>query len=298
MLHAAIIYGARTVHDLRFYGGYFSDYEVYALVILLFHNRFDVLVPKRKFYLGVGILGLSVFLYLARSNFMQLFILVMAVKGYFILNKRALVAITSVILLTIISYSAVLYINPKRNGEGLEAFLYKVKMAPIEPFKNKINSDDYIDFNDNYRSVEFILTLQQVTYDGPKTVLFGKGLGSQVDLHREVFLGDMDLRYISVLHNGFMTVFLKAGLCGVILLLYSIVLLFRQRKESIPINKQVNFLLVGTAVFLLVSNWVLMGYYFTLDSKSILVGLFIAYKENIRRQDIRQVDATQTIEEH
>src|SRR5690606_39085144 len=37
MVHAVIVKGARTIHDLRFYSGYFGDFEVYALVILWFH---------------------------------------------------------------------------------------------------------------------------------------------------------------------------------------------------------------------------------------------------------------------
>jgi len=64
-----------------------------------------------------------------------------------------------------------------------------------------------------------------------------------------------------------------------VILLYSIFLLLNQKRSQIPIIKQFNYLMAGTAIFLLVSNWVLMGFYFTLDSKSILVGLMFAYKE-------------------
>ena len=110
-------------------------------------------------------------------------------------------------------------------------------------------------------------------------MILGSGLGSQIDLKQIVHLGDMDLRYISVLHNGFMTTYLKSGIIGVLILVFSIGFLFNQNRTNIPINQQINFLLIGTSVFLLVSNWVLMGYYFTQDSKSILVGLLFAYKE-------------------
>lgn len=278
MLDALIVKGVRNVHDLRFYGGYFSDFEVYALIILMFHKSFGIDLSRRHFYIGVTVIGLSSFLYLARSNFIQFFILLMAMKGYFVLNRRSIIAFASATIAVLIAYSAVLYINPKRNGKGFEAFLYKVKVAPIEPFKKRVNTRDYIDFNDNYRSVELNLTLHEVSSEGPMAVLFGKGLGSQVDLRQEVYLGDMLQRYISVLHNSFMTVYLKSGLVGVAILCYSIFMLFRPARSNIPIMKQVNYLLVGTAVFLLVSNWVLMGYYFTQDSKSMLVGIFFAYK--------------------
>lgn len=284
MLNAVVVYGVRTVSELRFYGGYFSDFEVYAFILLLFHRSFDISLSKRWYYTGLIVIGLSSFLYLARTHFIQFFILLMGLKGYLILNRRAIRAIGIAVLATLIAYSAVLYINPKRNGQGIEAFLYKIKIAPIEPFKMKIDTDDYIDFNDNYRSVEIILTLKQMAYSSTSTMIFGKGLGSQVDLKQDVYLGDIFQRHISVLHNSFMTVYLKSGILGVLILCFSIYLLYRQPRSDIPIIKNVNFLLMGTAIFLIISNYVLMGYYFTLDSKSILVGLLLGYKAIYIRQ--------------
>ncbi len=276
---AVVFFKAYTVNDLRLHGGYFSDFEIYVLVLILFHKEFNIELSRKRFYIMAFTVGISSFLYLSRTNFIQFFILFFALKGYFVLNKRAIIAILSLIAITIISYTIILYINPRRNGEGMEAFLYKIKVAPTEPFKSKIKTDDYIDFNDNYRSVETINTLKQMQNKGTEAVVLGAGLGSKVDLKQEVYLGDMKMRYISVMHNAFMTTYLKSGIVGIIILLFSIYLVYNQPKSSIPINNTINFMLVGTAIFLVVSNWVLMGYYFTEDSKSILVGFFIAYKE-------------------
>ena len=132
--------------------------------------------------------------------------------------------------------------------------LYKIKIAPTEPFKTKINADDWKDFNDNYRSYENIHTVKQLSLAGTNDVIYGQGLGSRVDLKKEVFLGDMLLRFISILHNGFMTVFLKSGLLGVFIYLYTIFLLVRQKKSNIPEIKNLDLLFVGTSFFLLFSN--------------------------------------------
>ncbi len=273
-----------SVNLIRQFSGFFSDFEVYALIIVLFHKRFDIDFSRKRFYLLAATIGVSAFLYLARTNFIQFFLLYMGMKGFFILNKRAIRAILVAVVVTLLSYSAILYINPRRNGEGFEAFLYKIKVAPTEPFKMKVRKDDYKDFNDNYRSVELTMTLQQMSIQDKTTIAFGKGLGSQVDLKQKVFLGDMFLRHISVLHNCFMTAYLKAGIFGILLMLFSIVLLYRQKKSDIPINHQVNLLIMGSAVFMLVSCWVLMGYYFTEDSKSILIGFLFAFKEITERK--------------
>jgi hypothetical protein len=228
-------------------------------------------------------------MYLSRTNFIQFFILLFALKGYFEVNRRLIVVLVSLTLATVIGYSAILYINPRRNGPGMEAFLYKIKVAPIEPFKTKINRGDWKDFNDNYRSHENIITVRQVTHQGNYSTIFGEGLGSKVDLKQKIWLGDMELRYISILHNGFMTVFLKSGLLGVFFLLVSIFLLFKKTRSDIPIVKQVDMIMIGSGLFMFVSCWVFMGYYFIADTKSIFIGFIICYREIIIKQERNSV---------
>lgn len=279
ILKTFLIYRNISVALLRDFCGFFSDFEVFALILVVFHRRFQLNFNKKIYYLLLITIGFSAFMYLSRTNFIQFIVLYLGVKGYYTLNRRAIIAVSSVVTISVILYSIVLFINPKRTGSGVEEFLYKIKVAPTEPFKSKVNASDYKDFNVNYRSVELIYTLKQIKNKGSQAMILGSGLGSQIDLKQIVHLGDMDLRYISVLHNGFMTTYLKSGIIGVLILVFSIGFLFNQNRTNIPINQQINFLLIGTSVFLLVSNWVLMGYYFTQDSKSILVGLLFAYKE-------------------
>jgi len=279
ILKTFLIYRNISVALLRDFCGFFSDFEVFALILVVFHRRFELNFNKKTYYLLLITIGFSAFMYLSRTNFIQFIVLYLGVKGYYTLNRRAIIAVSSVVTISVILYSIVLFINPKRTGSGVEEFLYKIKVAPTEPFKSKVNASDYKDFNVNYRSVELIYTLKQIKNKGSQAMILGSGLGSQIDLKQIVHLGDMDLRYISVLHNGFMTTYLKSGIIGVLILVFSIGFLFNQNRTNIPINQQINFLLIGTSVFLLVSNWVLMGYYFTQDSKSILVGLLFAYKE-------------------
>jgi hypothetical protein len=285
VFYGVIFVGFRNIHQIRTYSGYFSDFEVYVIVLLLFHRDFNLEISpiQKKWFLVV--LVLSSLFYLSRTNFIQFGILFLALKGFFVLNKRKLIALITVIFTGLILYSAIVYYNPRRNGKGIEAFMYKVKIAPTEPFKTKINTEDYKDFNDNYRSVENINTVKQMVNDGWFTVIFGKGLGSKVDLKKDVLLDSTKLRFIAVLHNGFMTVFLKSGILGVFLLFISIFLLFRKQKsEPLLINK-VNYLFTGTAFFLFISYWVFMGFYFKADTKSILIGLLLAYAEKIKREN-------------
>ncbi|WP_293874336.1 hypothetical protein [Flavobacterium sp.] len=282
-----LFFKALTVNDIRFRAGYFSDFEVYALIILLFHKKFELNLNRKKILFYSIFIGFSTFMYLARTNFIQFIILFLALKGYFEVNRRLIIVLLSIIIVSAIGYSAILYINPKRNGAGIEAFLYKIKVAPIEPFKTKINRENWKDLNDNYRSYENIMTVRQVSRDGFYSIIFGQGLGSQVDLKQKIWLGDMKLRYISILHNGFMTVFLKSGLLGVFFVIISIFLLFKKQKTDIPIVKQINYLMIGSGLFLIASYWVFMGYYFIADTKAIFLGFLICYRELALKDNIK-----------
>ncbi len=281
LISAVVIHRATTVADLRFHSGYFSDYEIYMFVILLFHKKFEIDYSRKKLLIYTVVIGFSAFMYLARTNFIQFLILFLALKGFFVINKKSILVISSILIFSVVGYTAIYKSNPRRSADGIEGFLYKLKVAPMEAFKTKINRHDWVEFNDNYRSYENIITVRTVTKDGIWTTLFGKGLGSQIDLKQEVYLGDMFLRHISILHNGFMIVLLKAGLIGILIYLFTITYFFRPVNSEVVLIRQINLLFLGTGIFLFVSNWVFLGFYNLTESKSILIGFLIAYRQKL-----------------
>lgn len=275
-----------SVNLLREYCGYHSDYEVYVLIILIFYKKFQINWSAKTVYFFILVVATSSFLYLSRTNFIELIILYVAMKGYFVINKRSIKVVTSVVVLVLLGYTAIYQSNPQRSGKGIEAFLYKIKIAPIEPFKTKINKEDWKDFNDNYRSYENILTVKQVSAEGTNAIVFGKGLGATINLGREIWTNDGELiQYIPILHNGFATVFLKAGIFGVFFLILFMYLLGKPKPSDLIAVKNINMLLIGTAIFLIVSNWVFMGLYLKLDNKSILLGFMICYREILMKSE-------------
>lgn len=286
VFYGIVFVGFRNIHQIRNYAGYFSDFEIYAIILILFCEKFGIQFSKKTKLTFISVLLISSVFYLSRTNFIQFGLLFLAMKGYFVPNKRNLSVLFTLLFAGLLCYSAIVFYNPKRNGKGIEAFLYKVKIAPTEPFKTKINTEDYKDFNDNYRSVENINTYKQMENDGTFTVLFGKGLGSKVDLKKDVWLDDTLLRHISILHNGFMTVYLKSGVIGVFLLFFTIFLLFRKQATRVPELTNLNYLITGTALFLFISYWVFMGFYFKADTKAILLGLIFAFSERIKSKNI------------
>lgn len=281
--YGIVIDGARNVREIRQSAGFFNDFEVYALVILVFKKQLNLNFSSKKSTIFLIILAISSFFYLARTNFIQFVILVIALKGFFVLNLRAIKVIVTTITLVIVGYTAICYYNPVRNGKGIDEFLYKIKMSPAEAFSTRINRDDWKQFNDNYRSYENIRTVQQLSNNN--TLFFGEGIGSQVDLKQKVFLGDMELRFISFLHNGFMTVLLKSGLLGLFIYLMSISFFFKRDKSPNQSLKNIHYLFIGTGVFLIVSNWVFTGFYNLIDTKSLIIGFLFAYKNELLKKN-------------
>ena len=275
--------GARNVREIREQGGYFNDFEVYTLIILLFHKQFQLNFKKKKTIIFVSILALSSFFYLARTNFIQFVILFMAMKGWLVFNKRSITILSSLLVFSVLSYAAIYNYNPKRNGSGLDEFLYKIKLIPLEAFATKINREDWKDFHDHYRSYENIRTVEQLSHNN--TFSFGEGMGSQVDLKQKVYLGDMEMRHISILHNGYMTVFLKSGIPGLLILFGSILFFFKKFNSYSEIDSKINLLFLGTGVFLIFSYWVFMGFYNLIDTKTLLIGYLFAYKNHIQKSN-------------
>jgi hypothetical protein len=280
-----VVHRITQMHELRHLAGYFSDFEVYSLILVQFHKQLNINLTQKRFWLLLLIIGISSFLYLSRTNFIQYGVLFFAMKGYLNFNKRAVKVILISVFVSSIGYAFIYNTNPQRNGKGIEALLYKIKNAPIEPFKTKINKDDYEDFNDNYRSYENIIAVRQVSIEGISGILIGKGLGSSIDIGRKMLTNDGTfVRLEPILHNGYMTVFLKSGLVGVFFMIYFLYHLFKQNKSNLESIKRLNLLLIGTALFLIISNWVLLGLFLKLDNKSILIGFLLCFKELTLKQ--------------
>jgi hypothetical protein len=286
----AIQYKIINIHELRHHTGYFSDFEVYAFVFLLFHKRFlkDEFTRIQIITFSI-IIGLSFVLYVSRANYIQIVLFILIFKGYFDLKKKNLIVLGSILLTTIIGYTVIYNMNLNRNGKGLEALLFKIKNAPIEAFKTQVKKGDWQDFNDNFRSYETIVTIDQVEREGVFSIIFGKGIGATADYGRLMHTNDDTyIRHAPFLHNGFTSIFLKSGLVGVFLLCFSIYLLIKTNDISTNENiNNVNKLLFATGVYLIFSYWVLMGLYLKIESKSILIGIMLAYKHYLTNQETK-----------
>jgi|688.fasta_scaffold00529_6 hypothetical protein len=291
ILFGYFITGIRDLHALRAIGGYYNDFEVFVLILVVFKNQFNVKLSTKQFVFYLIIISTSLLLYFSRANFIQFALLCISILGYLRLTPKSLRIVAISAFFIIIGYTILWQINPKRNGEGIEAFLYKVKIAPIEPFKTKINVNDYKEFNDNFRSYENLMTVRQVFNEGYRSVFFGSGLGSTVNYGRDMLTTEGTyVKHAPALHNAYATMFLKAGLLGVLLLNVFIVFMPIREKTSNVLLNNYKRLIFGSAIFMVLSNWVFMGLFLKFDNKSIFFGFAYAYYEFLKAKSKEKID--------
>ena len=273
-----------SVAKIREYCGYFNDFEPYIFLLILFNEQFNIVLSKQKKQFYSLIIGTSIFFYLSRTNFIQFVVLLLAIKGYLIVNKKSLKILLYVFSFSLIGYFIIYQYNPRRSGSAFDEFLYKIKISPYEAFKTKINEDKWKDFNDNFRSFENIKTVNQIFNGDVQPAITGNGLGATVDVGRKMWTNDGTfVRYYPVLHNAFSTVLLKSGLLGIFIYCLSIYFVGQKKFKNLnnSLINNINSLLFGSAVFLIFSSWVFMGFYLKLDNKAIIIGMLIAYREFI-----------------
>jgi hypothetical protein len=81
-----------------------------------------------------------------------------------------------------------------------------------------------------------------------------------------------------------MTVLLKTGIFGLCIYFITIFFFLYNPRSNTKELYTLKLLFIGTGVFLVLSNWVFMGVYNLLDSKSLLIGFLFAYKNQLVQQ--------------
>ena len=215
-------FSTASVSNLRRIGGTSNEIEVFAIMLLLTSWKIkEINVIKNLFHKRIilTILIISFSLYLSRTMIVSVLILLLAAFGYLRVTSKGIKYASLVMLFFGFFYVYLFNADIKRDQSGFESFLYKMKIAPIEIFSppKTIDTKNHAKLWDQWRAYEANMAINQI--DSYTSFLIGKGLGSLVDLKFEAPLGGNNIRYIPILHNGYVNIFFKSGILGVILYL-------------------------------------------------------------------------------
>jgi hypothetical protein len=280
-----------TVSKIRQFG---TDnfVELFALFFLVFYKKFqkeNLFPSKLTYYLILVPLLISCILYFSRTMIGMAIMSLLTIYGYTIITKRSL-RIMGFLTLFVLAFYAILFsANIQRNSKGFESFLYKVKNAPAEVFKTKIDRENHKDLWDHWRGYEAKRALALLN-ENPQAYVFGCGHGSLVNLKFYAPLSDdpKGMKYISELHNGYAYILYKTGLIGILLYLYFLFLLYIKIYQA----RRFTTVFISTiGMCFLFSTLVTVGINNSNDTLIFLLGALLFFYEKENRDNTKIIKA-------
>ena len=257
--------------------------EVFALLVFGYSLKKNILFFNRRVDRALlGLLVLSVFLYLSRSMILMTVILWMLFIFDF---KISLKQFISSLLVVLFGFVFILYLNTMDlsiSSDGLDSFLYKIRMAPTELFFDESKNKDLRYLYDHWRGFEAHQALLKISsWNFP----IGNGFGSSVDLGKEYLLGGTYLRNVPIIHNGYVFVLFKTGVIGLLLYIFFIINSFHIIGKSKSQNKVDILLGKGILIFWVFSTFVVTGLYNQGEIITFIFGGVLVLNFNFKMDD-------------
>lgn len=252
--------------------------ELFGLILLIFYKRYyGKHLIKNNLYrmLALILIILSACLYFSRTMIVAFIILLISIYGYTRITTKSIKIFGALLIALALFYTYLFNANIKRDKPGLETFLYKIKIAPSEVFTTNIDRENHADLWDHWRGYEAKRAFELIS-ENPASFVFGAGLGSVVNLKFYAPLGDSKkgLKYISELHNGYVYIFYKTGIVGLLIYLFIIA------RWYMYIYKRRNFVTVlisAIAIIYLFSTITITGMYNNKDIIIVLMGALLYF---------------------
>ncbi len=220
-----------SVSQIREYGKD-NFLELFALFFLVFYTKFfndKLFQQKFVHHIVFLILFLSCILYLSRTMLIISVILLLAISGYLKITKKAIKIFLGIVMCFVLLYIYLINTKIDRNEKGIMGFLYKIKMAPAEIFSPKIDREDHAKLWDHWRGYEVNRAIELMK-SNPSSFIIGNGYGSLINLKFKAPLasGNKEIKYISEIHNGYIFMFYKLGIIGLVFILLFIFNLYKK----------------------------------------------------------------------
>lgn len=252
--------------------------ELVSVFFLVTYSRFfQKKIELRNYKLILIILLLSCFLYLSRTMFLTTIVFFISIFGFSKITIKTVKIVMLFLLVISLFYGYLFSVKIERNEPGIEGFLYKIKIAPSEIFKTKIDRENHRDLWDHWRGYEAKRAIALMK-DNPSSWLFGSGFGSMVNLKFKAPLsGNKEgMKFISELHNGYVYLLYKTGIIGLLIYLYFIFTLYKE------IYKKMNFETVyisSIGLIFFITTLTITGIYNNRDIFVFILGSLLLFNQ-------------------
>lgn len=254
-------------------------------VILIISSRSSLvsLMRSRSLFILLFLNLLLIVVSLSRVN-----IAIMLVSLVFVYSISKLVRGGVIVAVMLLTLAPLQQISPRSSSadESVNASFIDKVQGSLDEFLIAEYSD-FAEINKYWRGHEAYLGIRQVENVGGAAYLFGVGFGS---FAMGPFVGKLEV--IPFFHNGFVTIYLKAGFLGLgifalfVIRLYRTGLsaLYRSRLVSDPRAVQASLLIVLLTNSILLKTLVTHGIYYSKPALELfLVGVAIVYLRQTRR---------------
>jgi len=270
------------IEQIRKKAGALGFVELLALLVLIFREKLGVLKkPSHKyiFYPTLIILSVSFLLYFSRTMILMLVLFFISIKGYTRISLTAAKKILFTIGLIGLFYIYLFSIDLEPDSKGVSRLLVKLKNAPAEVFKSpgSYHPDKHAEIFKHWRAYEASAAINQM--DSYSDFVLGKGFGALIDLKFKAPVGgENGLRYITYLHNGYIYIFYKTGIMGLLLYLFFLIKLYAYiHYKKIDWDRVLYLRLVsGFALYFIFGSFIITGFYNIEDISVLFLGIFLS----------------------
>jgi len=264
--------------------------ELFALFFLIGYQKFfnkNFTNNKIINYILIGLLVVSNFLYFSRMTIIISGVLILAYYGFTRINKLNIIILLGILFSIITMFTILNNIQINRNSKGFEAFLFKIKNSPKEMLNTKIDINNHQQLWDNWRGYEAKRALILMS-DTPFSSIIGCGHGSLINLKIMAPLTGTPkgIRHISHIHNGYVFVFYKLGIIGLLIYLYGIIKIYLIGQNK---NNFIATTISTIAIIYLLTSFTITGVYNTSENIILILGGLIFYYQPIVNRKINTI---------
>lgn len=222
-------------------------------LILAFYIFKNSSYSKRKMLIlaALNLFGLYM---MASRAYMLFFISFIVIYGVLIIRQKPARLISYSVVL---SLSVLILLNVQSSSDS---FMYKVLNSIKEVSVTDYSTEHDINFG--YRGYETFMAFQTFSEGGLALKMFG-GLGRLVDLKTYVPLAEGGMRFIPILHNGYLYILIKTGLAGfacyILYFVFNIIKNVKILRHSNVDLKTIGFVNLGIIISLLSSTYIIYG---------------------------------------